>query len=132
MANSKSGWLLYVMVHVPLVWKFKVGITSQRIGAKKRAAAIDRAVLGFPVPIMVLIVPGAYHVEQALHAMMWRFRTDFYKGDGHSEWFNLAPLFVAVPIMLTVWGLYIAAFDAALGTDVLPLVAKAFFYTVFP
>ena len=123
--DSKGGWLLYIMVHVPLICFFKVGITAVSIGAKKRASAIDRAVVGFPFPIAVVVIPGAYHVEQALHQMMRRFNVRFYKGDGASEWFLLAPLFVALPIFLAIWAIYIAAFDAATGTKFLPIIASA-------
>ena len=122
MSKSKSGWLLYIMVHFPMIIFFKVGITSISIGAKGRAKGIDREMPGIPIPILILPVPGAYHIEQELHRMMARFRVDFYKGSGHSEWFFLAPIFIAAPIMLTVWGLYLAAIDRVLGTRILPTV----------
>lgn len=124
MSKSKSGWLLYVMVHIPGIWRFKVGITSLNIGAKARAASIDKEMFGFPLPIMILPVPGAYYIEQELHRMMRRWNTRFYNGSGKSEWFILAPLFVAVPIMLCIWGLYLAAIDCYFNTSLLPLCAE--------
>jgi hypothetical protein len=129
--NSKGGWLLYCMVHIPCVWRFKVGITSLNIGAKKRAANIDKAMFGFPLPIMVLPVPFAYAIEQEMHRIMRAWKTDFYRGDGHTEWMILAPLFFTVPIMLSVWGLYIAAFDAWAGTRILPTVAGWVFEMIY-
>jgi hypothetical protein len=129
--NSKGGWLLYCMVHIPCVWRFKVGITSLNIGAKKRAANIDKAMFGFPLPIMVLPVPFAYAIEQEMHRIMRLWHTDFYRGDGHTEWFNIAPLFFTVPIMLSVWAIYIAAFDAWAGTRILPTVAGWVFDTIY-
>lgn len=130
MSKSKSGWLLYAMVHIPGIWRFKVGITSLNIGAKARAASIDKEMFGFPFPIMILPVPGAYHIEQALHRMMKRYNVRFYSGSGHSEWFILAPLFIAVPIMLCIWGLYLAALDYNLNTSLLPFCAE-FIYSVY-
>lgn len=126
------------MVHIPFVWKFKVGITHALLGALVRAKAVDRAIdkslWWWPFPTFVvsivppLIIPfGAYRVEQEMHRIMRPFKSDWYKGDGHSEWFNLAPLFFAVPIMLVVWAGYLAGIDACLGTSILPTVADWFF-----
>lgn len=130
--NSRGGWLLYCMVHVPLIWKFKVGITSLSIGAKRRARAIDRAVFGFPVPIMVVPIPfGAYKVEQEMHRIMRPFQTRFYKGDGGSEWFNIVPLFFAVPVMLCIWLVYLFGIDLMFGTSIAPVCAEAFFNIIF-
>jgi hypothetical protein len=119
------------MVCIPWFWKFKVGITSLSIGAKKRAKAIDKEMFGFPIPIMVVPVPGAYFIEQEMHRIMRPFKTDFYKGSGHSEWMNIAPLFFTVPIMLTIWALYLLAIDRILGTQILPTVSAWFFDAVF-
>lgn len=131
MANSRGGWLLYCLIHIPCIWRFKVGITSLHIGAKKRAKGIDKAMFGFPVPIMVLPIPGAYHIEQEMHRILRQWQTNFYKGDGHTEWFILAPLFFTVPIMLAVWGLYLYAVDCWLGTTILPTLAGCLIDLVF-
>lgn len=127
MSKSKSGWLLYIMVHFPMIVFFKVGITSLSIGAKARAKGIDREMPGFPLPIFVLPIPGAYYVEQELHKMMSRFKVDFYRGSGHSEWFFLAPLFIALPIMLVIWYIYLCGIDRALGTTIAPVLSGWFF-----
>ena len=119
--DSKSGWLLYLMVHVPFIWFFKIGITSAEIGAAKRAKQVDRAVFGFPLPIMVLFLPGAYHIEQDLHRRFSFCHARFYRGDGHQEWFFMFPI-VLWPVMVAVWLSYIYAVDLVLGT--------AFFETI--
>jgi hypothetical protein len=129
--NSKGGWLLYILIHFPGIWRFKVGITSLSIGAKKRAAGIDREMFGFPIPIMVLPIPGAYYVEQELHRMMARWQTRFYNGSGCSEWFILAPLFVALPIMLAIWCIYFYAFDCYFHTTILPTLAGFVYELIF-
>jgi hypothetical protein len=106
--NSKGGWLLYIMLHVPNVIAWKVGITHTSIGAKGRAKSIDKAVIGFPFPIFFCVLPGAYHLEQWLHRRMSFFKWRFYRGDGSSEWFFFAgPLLIALPIMLFVWAIEI-------------------------
>ena len=119
--DSKGGWLLYLMVHVPFIWFFKIGITSAEIGAAKRAKQVDRAVFGFPLPIMVLFLPGAYHIEQDLHRRFSFCHSKFYSGDGASEWFFMFPI-VLWPVMVAVWLSYIYAVDLVLGT--------AFFETI--
>lgn len=119
--DSKGGWLLYLMVHVPFIWFFKIGITSAEIGAAKRAKQVDRAVFGFPLPIMVLFLPGAYHIEQDLHRRFSFCHARFYRGDGHQEWFFMFPI-VLWPVMVAVWLSYIYAVDLVLGT--------AFFETI--
>jgi len=140
--NSKGGWLLYCMVHIPFFWKLKVGITHALLGAIVRAKAVDRAIdkslWWWPFPTFVvsivppLIIPfGAYRVEQEMHRIMRPFKSDWYKGDGHSEWFNLAPLFFSVPIMLVWNAFYIFLIDACLGTSILPIVAGLFFDALF-
>lgn len=120
--NPRSGWLLYCLIHIPFFWKFKVGITSLHIGAKKRAANIDKEMFGFPVPIMVVPVPGAFKIEQEMHRIMRRFNTRFYNGSGKREWFNIAPLFFTVPIQIAIWGLYLVGIDAVCGTRIAPVV----------
>lgn len=129
--SSRGGWLLYVMVCIPWIWKFKVGITSLNIGAKKRASDIDREMFGFPIPIMIVPVPGAWFVEQEMHRIMRPFKTVFYKGSGRQEWFNFAPVFFALPIMFSIWGCYIFILDLCLGTKILPVLTKWFFDLVW-
>ena len=129
--NSRGGWLLYIMVHFPLIFFFKVGITSLTLGALYRSKLIDREMPGVPIPIFILPLPGAYHVEQELHRILKRTNFVFYKGSGCTEWFFVSPLFVALPIMLTIWGLYLMLFDCIFGTAVQPTVTRLFFDFVF-
>lgn len=130
------------MIHIPFFWKVKVGITHALIGAFVRAKAVDRAIdkslWWWPFPTLVVsIVPpviipfGAYRVEQEMHRIMRRFKTDWYKGDGHTEWFNVAPIFFAAPIMLIINAFYIFMIDVAFGTSILPIVSAWFFDMVF-
>jgi len=119
------------MVHFPLVIFFKVGITSLSIGAKGRAKSIDREMPGVPIPIFILPLPGAYRVEQALHHILKKTKVVFYKGSGCTEWFLLSPLFVVLPIMIMIWGLYLMLFDCIFGTAIQPTVTKLFFDFIF-
>lgn len=119
--DSKSGWLLYLMVHWPFIWFFKIGITSVGIGAQKRAKQVDRAVIGRPIPIMVLFLPGAYYIEQDLHRRFSFCHKVWYRGDGHKEWFILFPLLLW-PVMLCVWLSYLYVIDLVLGTNFFEVV----------
>ena len=129
--NSTGGWLLYIMVHFPLIFLFKVGITSLTIGALYRSKLIDREMPGIPIPIFILPLPGAYHVEQELHRILKRTNFVFYKGSGCTEWFFISPLFVVLPIMLTIWAGYLWLADCFFGTTMLPFFSKWFFYALF-
>lgn len=119
--DSKGGWLLYLMVHFPFIVFFKIGITSVGIGAEKRAKQVDRAVIGFPIPIMVLFIPGAYHIEQDLHRRFSWCHARFYRGDGGSEWFILFPLLLW-PLMAWTWLSYLYGIDLILGTNIFGVV----------
>lgn len=129
--NSKGGWLLYVMVAIPWIWWVKIGITHVGIGALKRAFSIDKAMIGFPVPIMVVPLPGAYHFEQAIHAKLKRLSFRFYKGDGASEWFWAFAAIFVLPVMLSIWGIYACLLDMVLGTTIAPVLIETFFDCLF-
>jgi hypothetical protein len=102
--DSKGGWILYLMVHFPFVWWVKIGITGRTAAA--RANDIDEAVFGFPIPLFVVFVPGAYIWEQMLHGLCRGLQVRFYKGDGSSEWFWFVAMVPALAFMLAVWGFY--------------------------
>lgn len=110
------------MVHFPFVWWWKVGITGRT--ATARANDIDEAVFGFPIPVFVVWMPGAYLVEQWLHGLCRGIRADFYKGDGHTEFFWFPVVFVALPVMLFVWGVYAWLISQAMEWDALDWYLK--------
>ena len=129
--NSKSGWLLYCMIGVPWFWWVKIGITHIGIGALKRALSISQSFVGFAFPIMILPIPGAYHIEQRIHGILKPISCKFYKGDGASEWFWAFAAIFVLPIMLAIWGVYLALIDRLLGTSILTTVSTWFFDVVF-
>jgi hypothetical protein len=88
--NGAKKWplgfgVLYLMINFPLVIFVKIGITG--VGASKRAKQVDEAAPGVPIPIMIMVLPFVYQVEQFLHAIFSPLRVSYYKGDGHTEWF---------------------------------------------
>ena len=102
--KSKAGWILYLMVHFPFFWWWKIGITGRT--AVARANDIDEAMFGFPIPVFVVVVPGAYIWEQMLHGFCRGLQVRFYDGDGSSEWFWFLAAIPALGFMLAVWGFY--------------------------
>lgn len=114
--DSKSGWLLYLMVHFPFVWWWKIGITHAAIGADKRAGQIDRAVIGRPYKVIAVFIPFAYLIEQDLHRRFSFCHYVWYRGDGHQEWFFLFPILL-IPVMAWVWLSYLYGIDLILGTN---------------
>ena len=129
--NPKSGWLLYCMIGVPWFWWVKIGITHVGIGALKRAFDVGKAFVGFPFPIMIVPIPGAYYFEQATHRNLKGISFKFYKGDGASEWFWFPAAFFIIPVMLVIWAIYFAGIDAIFHTTILPTVAQYFFNALF-
>jgi len=119
------------MIGVPWFWWVKIGITHIGIGALERAFSIDKAMIGFPFPIMVVPLPGAYYFEQRIHRILKPIKCKFYKGDGASEWFWGFAAFFVLPIMLSIWGLYLKGLDLILETSVYPVVKDWFFYILF-
>jgi len=99
---SKRGNVLYLMVHWPFVWWWKIGITSKTAAA--RAKALDRAMIGRPYRVWAAFVPGAYHVEQLLHREFKGSNIVWYRGDGRTEWFWfwVAPFAWAVMVSITI------------------------------
>lgn len=113
--KSKDGWILYLMVHFPAVIFWKIGITGR--SATARAADIDEAVWGCPIPVCIVVIPGAYGVEQWLHKVCGFMSVDFYKGDGHTEWFWFPAVLIALPVMLAIWGVYFFLIGCAMKWD---------------
>ena len=113
--KSKEGCILYLMVHFPLICFVKIGITGRT--ARARAADIDEAVWGFPVPVFVLFVPGAYFWEQTLHGLCGLLSVRFYDGDGASEWFWFPAAIPALLFMLAGWGFYFWIFTLCSNWD---------------
>lgn len=103
--KSKSGGIIYVMLHFPLICFCKIGITGRT--AKKRARDLDRAVLGFPFPIFAVPLPWAYEVEQWLHSILRPLSARFYSGDGASEWFWLPAVLFAIPALAVLFVLFL-------------------------
>ena len=99
---SKSGHILYLMVHWPFVWWWKVGITGK--SAAHRAKSLDKAMPGRPYRVWAAIVPGAYHIEQWLHRELKGSNIVWYRGDGRTEWFWfwVAPFVWAVMVGITL------------------------------
>ncbi len=90
----KAGWL-YLMLHVPFVVFVKIGITGKAVNG--RAAQIDKAVIGFPLPIMVMYLPAVRRFETAFHWLMEPLSARFYRGDGSTEWFWIL---AGIPVFL--------------------------------
>ena len=119
------------MVAIPWIWWWKIGITHVSIGALKRAFSIGKAFWGFPLPIMFVPLPGAYHFEQAIHTKLKPMSFRFYKGDGSSEWFWCFAAIFVLPVMLSIWGIYACLLDMVLGTTIAPFLIETFFDCLF-
>ncbi len=90
----KAGWL-YLMLHIPFFLFVKIGITGNTV--KGRADQIDKAVIGFPIPIMAMYLPAVRRFETAFHWLMEPLSARFYRGDGSTEWFWIL---AGIPVFL--------------------------------
>jgi hypothetical protein len=97
--------IVYMLIHVPCVWRVKIGITGR--SSKERAKQVSRAMPGVAIPVGILFVPFfAKPVEQAMHYFFQPLQTRFYRGDGSTEWFYIlvAPVFYGLMwLHLVAW-----------------------------
>ena len=107
--------IVYLMVHFPFVWWWKIGFAHYSV--LKRTSALDRAVFGLFIPVGIIIIPFAYPVEQWFHRKFSWFHFRFYKGDGSTEtyWFVVAP--VVYLVMSIVWLAQFYVAGKCLGFD---------------
>lgn len=107
--------ILYLMLHFPFVWFVKIGFAHT--SAIKRAAALDKAVIGVFVPIGIVAIPFAYPVEQWFHRKLKILKFRFYKSDGSTETFFFPAAVPVLVFMVLVWGVYFWAAGAVFGFD---------------
>lgn len=106
--------MLYLMVHIPFVVFWKIGITNFSVGASKRSDVIARSVFGFPFPVLVVPIPFCYQTEQAIHRMLSPLNVVFYKGDGASEYFWFPAAVFMAAIILAIYAVYALAVYAVI------------------
>jgi len=97
---------MYICIHIvffviPNPFVFKWGIAGKW---DKRMTGISDSIPGYVVPVFLVWVPFAYHLEQAGHRVL-KFINVKYLGSGKREWFLLPGLIVAIPVMLAAVGL---------------------------
>ena len=109
--------VLYLMLCVPDIRRFKIGVTALHVGSKKRAAQVSESLPGILIPIFFVVVPGYYQVEAFLHWICAPFHAPFRRGDGHSEVFTWQAGFYAFVFMASLWVFEIAAIEWVLGVD---------------
>jgi hypothetical protein len=93
--------IVYMLIYVPQIIFVKVGYTGVSISS--RVKGTSRAVFGFTLPIGFMVVPFAWHIEQALHDLFAGLRCRFYKGDGSTETFFIPVALVMYPLFAVVW-----------------------------
>jgi len=102
---------IYLFINVPFLWKCKIGI-SQNV--KKRRKAVSTSTPGYVIPVWVVFIPFAEHLERQMHGFFKTFNSPFRHGSGKSEWFLTLPVLPLAWIILNfmfvlywspVWGL---------------------------
>lgn len=107
--------IIYLMVHLPFPVFWKIGFAHDN--PFKRAAALDKEVWGFFVPICFIVVPFAYRMEQAFHRRFKSLKVRFYKGNGSTETYWFPAAIPALVVMLLVWAAYLWAAGRFFGFD---------------
>ena len=94
--------MVYVLIYLPQLWMVKIGYSG--VSVENRAKSVSKAVFGVAVPVAVMVLPFAWHIEQATHDLFRGLYVNFYKGQGHRETF-IFPAHIAI---LMVWfGMYL-------------------------
>lgn len=88
--------IVYAMIYIPHLWIVKIGYTGKSV--KARAKSVSKAAPGWAVPVAIVVLPFAWHIEQGIHFLIAPLRWQFYKGDGRSETF-LFPAHVFVLVL---------------------------------
>ena len=76
----------------------KIGITGN---IQARFREIRKTSPGLELPIPLAYLPGAYYLEQAIHAMLWPFRIRWI-GSGKTEWFLGLPGVVGLVVYIII------------------------------
>lgn len=98
--------IIYLMVHLPFVWIWKIGFAHDSV--TNRAKALDKEVFGFFLPVCFIVVPFAYRLEQWFHRTFKSLKIRFYKGSGSTETYLFIAAIPALAGMLLVWGIEFA------------------------
>ena len=107
--------IVYMLIYIPQIWAIKVGYTGRSINSRVRGTR--RAVFGFTVPVFFVVCPFSYQLEQALHKLLAGLKTDFYKGDGHTEVFFILAAVIVVPVFLSIWWVELVLLKFVLSFD---------------
>lgn len=118
--------ILYIMIHLPFVVFWKIGITGFGVGASKRATQIGREVFGFPIPVFFVPIPFCYATEQKFHQLFKSLNVRFYSGTGASEFFWFPVAAFVIPIMAAIWIGYAWLTVFCFGGDFMALMAQFF------
>lgn len=85
----------YVLINLPLLIFGKVGYSKTYKGVKNRAKSTSKPAPGIMFPIMICLLPMPWFVEQLIHSCLSDFQFSFYKGDGHTETYNIIGVVIA-------------------------------------
>lgn len=107
--------IVYVMVHLPYFWWWKIGFAHYSVF--KRMVALDKAVFGFFLPIGIMVIPFAYPVEQWFHRKFRRLHYRFYRGDGSTETYWFPAGIPVLIVMMIVWAAYCLVVGKMLNFD---------------
>lgn len=94
--------MVYVLIYFPQIWMVKIGYSGVSVG--NRAKSVSKDVFGVALPVAVMALPFAWHIEQIAHGLFSGLRLRFYKSEGSTETF----IFPAHISILIVWfGMYV-------------------------
>lgn len=107
--------ILYLMIHFPFVWWIKIGFAHT--SAIKRAAALDKAVFGFFVPVGIVAIPFAYAVEQWFHRRFKWLQIRWYRATAARKRFGYRQAYPFWRLWFWFGGCYFWAAGAMCGFD---------------
>ena len=102
-------YLLFGFIPIPNPLLFKWGIGGSWLG---RLKGVSGTIPGFVLPIFLVYIPLAWHIEQWGHRQL-KFINVPYIGSGKTEWFIIIGVLFAIPVLaLVAFPLYLALLHA--------------------
>lgn len=96
--NTPAPQWVYVCIQFPFIFLCKIGIGGNWI---RRTTDISKSSPGFLIPVFLVYIPFAYHIEQWLHRKLRRLNVGF-RGSGRTEYFIVFAAAFAIPVLALV------------------------------
>lgn len=109
--------VLYLLVCLPDIRRWKIGVTALHVGSEKRAKQVTKSLPGILIPVFFVVVPGYYQIEAYLHWICKPFHAPFKSGNGGSEIYFFQGALYAFFFMASIWVFEVTFLEWLLGVN---------------